>query len=252
MKKIIVIEDETDVREDVCTLLTEEGYDVYQAANGREGLNKIKKINPDLIVSDVVMNDKNGYDLKNELQNDKKLKKIPFIFLTAMADRENIRTGMELGADDYILKPFTAEELLRSINLRFEKIYLLSSEGISGESVQGKEFVELEENIFVQTGGKFKRIKVAEIVTIKAENQYSNLQLSDGSSYLVRHSIAYWEEKLPSGEFERIHRSYVINLNFIENIEKLNNSSLLVSLKNISEPIIASKRYSAKLRQKIL
>ena len=121
MKKIMVIEDELLLRKGVSEILTFEGYDVYEAENGEAGFHSIPECNPDLILCDIMMPVMDGYEVLNRLQHDDKNSRIPFIFMTALADRSDQRTGMELGSDDYITKPFTRDELLKAIVARFKK-----------------------------------------------------------------------------------------------------------------------------------
>ncbi len=121
MKKILVIEDELPVRENIIELLTEEKYDVIGASNGVEGVKAAWEHLPDLIICDILMPKLDGYSVLAILSRDKKTALIPFIFLTARTGRDDQRAGMELGADDYVTKPFTREELLNAIVVRMDK-----------------------------------------------------------------------------------------------------------------------------------
>jgi two-component system, sensor histidine kinase and response regulator len=115
MKKIVVIEDELLIREGISEFLTFEGYEVFKAENGQVGVDLVAKNLPDLILCDIRMPLMDGYEVRRQLEQDEKMKLIPFVFLTAMVERPDIRTGMELGASDYLTKPFTHEELLKTI-----------------------------------------------------------------------------------------------------------------------------------------
>jgi len=119
--KILVIEDTKSIRESLKDILTFEGMDAIVAENGQEGIDKAKKYLPDLILCDVMMPIKDGYQVFNELRQSINLKSIPFIFLTAKANSDNVREGMILGADDYITKPFNSDLLLKSIKIRLKK-----------------------------------------------------------------------------------------------------------------------------------
>jgi DNA-binding response OmpR family regulator len=118
MKKsnILVIEDTKSIREELRDILTFEGMQVFIAENGQEGIDKAKKHLPDLILCDIMMPVKGGFEVFDEIQNINNLKHIPFIFLTAKATIENRREGMILGVDDYIVKPFDIDLLVKSIN----------------------------------------------------------------------------------------------------------------------------------------
>lgn len=122
MKKILVVEDELLLRQGVAEILSFEGYDVYEAENGEAGIRASLEYQPDLILCDIMMPVLDGYEVLNRLRQNVRTKLIPFIFMTAMADRSDLRIGMELGSDDYVTKPFTRQELLNSITARFKKV----------------------------------------------------------------------------------------------------------------------------------
>ncbi len=119
--KILVIEDENTIREELVDWLTFEGFEALGAANGREGIEMALADVPDLIISDITMPEVDGYGVLLELQKHPRTMSIPFVFLTARADKSFVRHGMELGADDYLTKPFTLVELMSAINARLAR-----------------------------------------------------------------------------------------------------------------------------------
>lgn len=121
MNKILIVEDETDIRENIEDILTCADYNVLSAKNGKEALDILDSITPDVIISDIRMPELTGFELLKEISENNHYGQIPFLLLTALSNREDIRYGMDLGADDYILKPFTPEELLNSVNRRITK-----------------------------------------------------------------------------------------------------------------------------------
>src|SRR5258706_12903907 len=121
MTKVLVIEDEKDIRRNIFEILTYEGYEPIQAQNGYIGVQLTQKYLPDLIICDVMMPELDGYEVLHQLQLEPSTATIPFIFLTALADRQHVRHGMQLGADDYLTKPFTHDELLSTIHARLTK-----------------------------------------------------------------------------------------------------------------------------------
>ena len=121
MRKILVIEDETPVRANILELLEAEDFEAVGAENGFIGAIWAQEYLPDLIICDVMMPEVNGYEVISALRQEPRTAMIPFIFLTAMADKADIRQGMDLGADDYLTKPFTRGELLGAISTRFAK-----------------------------------------------------------------------------------------------------------------------------------
>ncbi|RYG53849.1 MAG: response regulator [Chitinophagaceae bacterium] len=127
MKTLLVIDDNTDIRENTAEILTLAGFKVQTAENGKKGVELAVKVLPDLIICDIMMPELDGYGVLHLLKNNPLTDHIPFIFLTAKSERPDFRKGMELGADDYITKPFDDLELLRAINIRFKKIDLIKS-----------------------------------------------------------------------------------------------------------------------------
>lgn len=121
MKKILVIEDEPPVRANILELLEAEDYEVVGAENGFIGALWAQEHLPDLIICDVMMPEVDGHEVLSALRQEPMTATIPFIFLTAMADKADIRQGMDLGADDYLTKPFTRAEMLGAITSRFAK-----------------------------------------------------------------------------------------------------------------------------------
>jgi len=121
MKKILLIEDEENVRENILELLEAAGFEVIEAKNGYIGIDLAKAREPDLILCDVMMPEIDGFGVLTALRQDSVMASIPFIFLTAKATKTDFRQGMEMGADDYITKPFTRAELLGAIVSRLKK-----------------------------------------------------------------------------------------------------------------------------------
>ena len=121
MTTILIIEDETAIRELISGLLFLEGFDVVEAINGKEGIAIAQSVLPDLIICDVMMPEIDGHGVLEALQKNPQTATIPFIFLTAKGTRQDVRYAMNLGADDYLIKPFSNEELLEVIQIRLRK-----------------------------------------------------------------------------------------------------------------------------------
>lgn len=128
MKRILIIEDDTIMRENTAEILELSGYQVTTAPNGKAGSLVAKELRPDLIVCDIMMPELDGYGVLHVLSKDPKTASIPFIFLTAKAEKSEMRKGMELGADDYLTKPFEDTELLKAIEVRLKKADILRKE----------------------------------------------------------------------------------------------------------------------------
>jgi CRP/FNR family cyclic AMP-dependent transcriptional regulator len=121
MKKILIIEDNEEVRENTAEILELSNFKVVTASNGKEGVTVALKEKPDLIVCDIMMPELDGYAVLHLLSKHKETSHVPFIFLTAKSEKQDFRKGMELGADDYITKPFDGTELLNAIETRLKK-----------------------------------------------------------------------------------------------------------------------------------
>jgi DNA-binding response OmpR family regulator/DNA-binding CsgD family transcriptional regulator len=121
MTKILIIEDTDQLREDISDALELEGFEVINAGNGYAGIQMANEYLPDLILCDIMMPGLNGYNVLQLLKSNDGELRFPFIFITALAERENFRSGMELGADDYLIKPFTIAELFKAIDIRLSK-----------------------------------------------------------------------------------------------------------------------------------
>ncbi|MBK9247561.1 MAG: response regulator [Ignavibacteria bacterium] len=121
MKKILVIEDEDLIREAIQLILRINGFNVFVADNGAAGIALAKECVPDLVVSDIMMPEKSGYEVLEALRAYPPLATVPFLFLSAKADSGDIRQGMNLGADDYLTKPFEHDQLVAAVNTRLAK-----------------------------------------------------------------------------------------------------------------------------------
>src|SRR6185312_5037344 len=121
MKKILVIDDDPAVQSLTVKALQTRGFETLTAADGLAGLEMARKHLPDMIICDIQMPNLEGYGTLTALQQDTLTATIPFIFLTGLTDRTQVRQGMRLGADDYLTKPFTAGELISAVNTRLAK-----------------------------------------------------------------------------------------------------------------------------------
>ena len=121
MRSILLIEDNDELRDNTAEILELANYKVTAAANGKLGIQAALQQKPDLIICDVMMPELDGYGVLHLVNKNTELSGVPFIFLTAKSERSDFRKGMEMGADDYITKPFTDIELLNAIESRLKK-----------------------------------------------------------------------------------------------------------------------------------
>ncbi len=120
MKSILLIEDTAEILENLTEYLEMEGYSIYSASNGSTGLEIAKEMMPDLIVCDALMPEMNGHEVLRLLLDDAKTSKIPFIFSTSMSERIDKAAALEMGADDYLVKPFELKTLLAVVKARIQ------------------------------------------------------------------------------------------------------------------------------------
>jgi len=151
-KKILVIEDNPEVRENIAEILELSNYEVRTAENGKEGVETALQATPDLIICDIMMPELDGYGVLHLLSKHIETYGIPFIFLTAKSEKSDLRKGMELGADDYITKPFDGIELLKAIEIRLQKAEAVKKHFESSHA----------ENIdaFINDAGKLGRLQL--------------------------------------------------------------------------------------------
>ena len=127
MKRILVIDDDTKLRGHFIELLRLDGYEVLEARNGREGVDKAKRERPDLVLCDITMPEMNGHRVLETLRSEPATANLPFVFLTGWNEVEDVRTGMNLGADDYLTKPVTPEDLLTAVRARLRRAELAAA-----------------------------------------------------------------------------------------------------------------------------
>jgi DNA-binding response OmpR family regulator len=132
-RHILIIDDQHDIRENIAEILSLAGYRTSTAENGKKGVEIALKDQPDLIVCDIMMPELDGYGVLHLLRKNTSTESIPFIFLTAKTERPDFRKGMEMGADDYITKPFDDIELLNAIEIRLKKYEILSGKYAGNE-----------------------------------------------------------------------------------------------------------------------
>src|SRR5262245_56974129 len=121
MKTILVVEDQPVMRQKTVTILKMEGFEVLEAANGDEGIRLAQDELPHLILCDIMMPDRDGYEVLQAVRLNRATATTPFIFLTAKGEKRELRAGMNLGADDYLVKPTPRVELLEAVEARFER-----------------------------------------------------------------------------------------------------------------------------------
>jgi len=172
-KKILIIEDNEDIRESSVEILKLAGYEVLEADNGKIGVELAQQHLPDMVLCDIMMPELDGYGVLYLLSKHRETANIPFIFLTAKAERADMRKGMEMGADDYLTKPFDDMELLNTIESRFQKkekieaFYSKSFESLKLLTNQNQGLDELKKII---ADRKVKQVRKKQIIYYESDN----------------------------------------------------------------------------------
>lgn len=266
MKRILIIDDNYDLVQNTMLFLNEHDYDVKAAYNGNEGMNAILNYKPDLILCDIMLPDINGYKILSQLKKLDLLIPPILIYITAKTQRNDLRKGMTLGADDYITKPFTFEELLDAINTQLKKRaqYLKSANKSYADNKEivakdkarntsdGKKSFTHNGFIFIDNKKNPGIHAIKDLIVIRSFKDYTILFFVDGKKFLLRKRMNYWESYLPAEEFIRIHRQTMINLNFITKIEKLSSNRFTIQLRGYSNSVDVSQRYSKRIKKMLM
>lgn len=236
--KALVIDDEQLARKAIISLVKEypdikitgEAEDVKQAHT------LIAKHQPDLLFLDIQMPGKTGFDLLNEVEYNGKV-----IFITAY-DEYALR-AFEINALDYLMKPISPDRFKLAIDRLNEEEAMTA--------VPLKQNLRYDDRLFLLMGKHMVFLKISSIIYIQAEGDYTLVSTSDGRKGLILKSMKEWISRLPDNHFCRIHRSYIVNLDFVEKIDKEYNYDFSVTLKNCDKSLIMSRRYARFLKDKM-
>ncbi len=201
IKKVLLIEDDTALRESTAELLELANYKVITASDGENGVLIAKTAHPDVIICDIMMPKLDGYGVLKALGADDSTKTIPFIFLTAKTEHKEVRLGMELGADDYLTKPFEESELIGAIESRIAKTKILkesqqnNTSDISGNESQVKNIHQLKN--FIDDHGDDFLFQMGDVIYREGDN--SNLVYLVIKGYVKTHKLDEQGKELITG-----------------------------------------------------
>ncbi|MBN1348205.1 response regulator transcription factor [candidate division KSB1 bacterium] len=233
----LIVDDERLARQELKSMLRE--FDTVQVVGEADdvpsAMNAIQQLNPDVIFLDIQMPGASGFDLLDKMNIRARI-----IFVTAY-DEYAIR-AFEINALDYLLKPVSPHRLRNAIQR-------LNSEDESVEPEPRK--LNYDDYIFLMVDNKMTFLKVNTILCINAAGDYSEILTRADRKGLALKSMKEWEYRLPENYFIRIHRSTIINLEYVDHLEEWFNYSFQVYLKGIPKPVIMSRRYAAKLKEKL-
>ncbi|MBX7172653.1 MAG: LytTR family DNA-binding domain-containing protein [Pyrinomonadaceae bacterium] len=236
MLNAIIIDDERLARRELRSLLADfaEISIIGEAENLTEAINLIQTNKPDVVFLDIQLQNENGFDLMEKVEKDFKL-----IFVTAF-DAFAIR-AFEINALDYLLKPVNPERLAKTLER------LLEPEEKTEISLRKLEY---EDRLFLDFGERSRFLKISTIKCICADGDYTQVFTDDGKKHLVTKSLKEWEDRLPEKYFVRIHRSTIVNLEFIEKVETWFSRSYQIHLREMKEPLTVSRRYASQIKLK--
>lgn len=239
MYTVLVVDNERLARRELKELL-EEGHGhelqvVGEAATVREAATLAQLHDPDVVFLDIHLAGESGFDLLPLLD-----RTVTVVFVTAF-DRYAIR-AFEVNALDYLLKPVAPQRLAAT---------LARLRGPAAAESTAAQVLTYEDRLFLRLDDRMVFLRLREIAAIRAAGDNSVLQLADGKQAGVRKSLREWGDRLPEREFVRIHRSTIVNLEFVERVEEWSHYSYRVYLRGLPEPLQMSRRWGARLRSRL-
>jgi len=232
--KAILVDDEKFAREDVKTVLAD--FDDIIVVGEAEKLSDAKKLcnelKPDILFLDVRLKGELGFELLSSIEKD-----IKVIFITAY-DEYAVR-AFEVNALDYLVKPVNPERL----RLTLEKLETAENIGESENPLQ------IDDSIFIMLNHQHQFLKIRDIIVISAASDYTEIITTDRKKHLTSKSMKEWEERLPERNFCRIHRSTIVNLEYIDSVEEWFNQAYSIKIKGIEKPFTMSRNYASRIKK---
>lgn len=236
MRRALVVEDEPAVRQELVDMLgSRSDVDVVGEADDLQSARRaLAQLQPDLLFLDVQLPDGTGFDLFDGALSPE----IDVVFVTAY-EAFALR-AFEVNALDYLLKPVHPQRLDRAL------------ERLRAPGAPDHSELQEQDQLFVRSRDSIVFLQVDSIVFIEADGDYGVVHRSDGRSLMIHKSLKDWEERLPRGSFARIHRSTLVNLRRLERIEPWFNRGYRMFLESRDEPVVVSRRYARRLRDRLL
>ncbi len=247
----LLVDDERLARRELRTLLG--AHDsvavVGEASSVREAVRRVEALGPDVVFLDVQMPRQSGFELLDQVENSFRV-----VFVTAY-DAYALR-AFEVNALDYLLKPVRPDRLARTLDR------LLAPEGPEPPELARPEAPALgdeagrrlgpDDHLFLSFDRRSRFVRVRAIVCVCGAGDYSEVVLEGGQRALVSRTLRQWEDRLPPGEFARIHRATIVNLDFVERVERSDDEAYAVYLRGVAEPLTMSRRQAARVKLRFL
>ncbi len=252
MKKILVIEEKLKTEHsETAEVLSGAGYKTYISAGDKDGIEIAINYQPDLIICNMICHNQSLKVLR-QLCADNLTATIPIIFLSDESNIKAMRQAMELGADDFFSRPFEFGSLVKSVQRLFNKREQIKENIVLQLSSSFGDEVKMprkNDHILVKIGTKLKFVKFANILYIKSLKEYSKVVTTEKCAVVVRKSLCDWVSLLPAQSFLRIHRSTIVNIDYIDRIVKTSLRSHEVYIEGVEEPFQISHRFANAMRK---
>lgn len=234
--RAIIVDDERLARKEMQRLLAEhdEIIVVGEAEDLSGALDLITTEKPNLVFLDIQLSNENGFDLLERVD-----RRLNVIFVTAF-DEHAIK-AFEVNAIDYLVKPVNPERLARSIDRLSEP---------AKEKPFDVRKLEYEDRLFLDSGSRSSFLQINTIKCIAADGDYTQVYTADGKKHLVAKPLKEWQQRLPEKHFVRIHRSAIVNLEFIEKVESWFGRTYQLYIRDVSTPLSVSRRYAVELKRR--
>ena len=208
---------------------------VGEAERVRTAAELVRTCDADVVFLDVQLAGESGLELLSLIDPS-----VAVVFVTAF-DQYAVR-AFEVNALDYLLKPVAPARLARAID-RLGK----PNDGVAAPSTEPK--LAYQDRLFLRLDDRMGFVKVAEIVSIVSDGDYSVVRLASGRTHRARKSLREWVARLPENAFARVHRSTIVNLEFVERVEEWSHFSYRLYLRGVPEPVTMSRRYAGQLKR---
>ncbi|HEU4533814.1 MAG TPA: LytTR family DNA-binding domain-containing protein [Polyangiaceae bacterium] len=246
----LLVDDERLARRELRTLLDAHGSVeiVGEASSVREAVRRLETVTPDVVFLDVQMPRQSGFELLERVENSFRV-----VFVTAY-DAYALR-AFEVNALDYLLKPVHPDRLARTLGRLLapappdaEPPEPARAEAATPAADEGARPLGADDHLFLSFDKRSRFVRVRSIACLCGAGDYSEVVLEDGQRALVSRTLRQWEERLPERSFVRIHRATIVNLDFVERVERNDDESYLVFLRGLAEPLAMSRRQAARVK----
>jgi two-component system LytT family response regulator len=234
----LIVDDERLARESIIAMLSEFNniQVVGEASSLASTVQAVEELHPDVIFLDIQIPGGSAFELLEKVQNKSKI-----IFVTAY--NEYAAQAFDVNAVDYLVKPVSHKRLSLSI----AKLASLNDDIDSSAPTESSR-LKYGDSLFITMDNSWRFLKIRSIVVINAAGDYTKVFTSDGNAQMTKKSLREWESRLPQNYFARIHRSTIVNIDYIERTEGWFNYSCRVFLKGIEKPFLISRRYVSRLK----